>query len=106
MKEPKIVNLILESNDLTWKGYFEDMPDVCHLEDSGKSGYIVHHNPFVYFDIRTMIGVRIPLGWTTFSKILSNGTLPNYSFLYPYNIHDSHDSTVGDGDHWLSQICT
>jgi phospholipase C len=51
LKEQTIVNL-LQSKNLTWKGIFEDMPDVCHLKDSGKSGYIVHHNPFVYFDIR------------------------------------------------------
>lgn len=101
LKERTIVNL-LQSKNMTWKGYFEDMPDVCHLKDVGKSGYIAHHNPFVYFDIRNDDRCKntVPLG--NFYKDLVNGTLPNYSFVVPNNIHDSHDSTVADGDKWLS----
>jgi Phosphoesterase family len=101
LKEPTIVNL-LQSKNLTWKGYFEDMPDVCHLKDSGKSGYIVHHNPFVYFDIRNDDRCKNTVGLDNFYEDLSNNTLPNFSFVVPNNIHDSHDSTVADGDHWLS----
>jgi phospholipase C len=101
LKNPTIVNL-LQSKNLTWKGYFEDMPDVCHLKDSGKSGYIAHHNPFVYFDIRNDDRCKNTVGLDNFYKDLSNDTLPNYSFVVPNNIHDSHDSTVADGDKWLS----
>ena len=101
LKNPTIVNL-LQSKNLTWKGYFEDMPDVCHLKDSGKSGYIAHHNPFVYFDIRNDDRCKNTVGLDNFYKDLSNNTLPNYSFVVPNNIHDSHDSTVADGDKWLS----
>jgi len=101
LKNPTIVNL-LQSKNLTWKGYFEDMPDVCHLKDSGKSGYIVHHNPFVYFDIRNDARCKNTVGLDNFYKDLSDNTLPNYSFVVPNNIHDSHDSTVADGDKWLS----
>jgi hypothetical protein len=58
LKEHTIVNL-LQSKNLSWKGYFEDMPQVCDLKYSGGSGYIAHHNPFVYFDLRMMIVVGI-----------------------------------------------
>jgi phospholipase C len=101
LKEQTIVNL-LESKNLTWKGYFEDMPNICHLKDSGKSGYIVHHNPFVYFDIRNDDRCRNIVGFDEFLKDLSSGALPNFSFIVPNNIHDTHDSTVGAGDKWLS----
>ncbi len=101
LKEPTIVNL-LQSKNLTWKGYFEDMPDTCHLKDSGKSGYIVHHNPFVYFDIRNDDRCKNTVGLDNFYKDLSANSLPNYSYLVPNNIHNSHDSTVADGDKWLS----
>ena len=101
LKNPTIVNL-LQSKNLTWKGYFEDMPDACHLKDSGKSGYIAHHNPFVYFDIRNDDRCKNTVGLDNFYKDLSNDALPNYSFVVPNNIHDSHDSTVADGDKWLS----
>jgi len=101
LKEQTIVNL-LQAKSMTWKGYFEDMPNVCHLKDSGKSGYIVHHNPFVYFDIRNDDRCKNTVGLDEFYKDLSNNELPNYSFVVPNNIHDSHDSTVADGDKWLS----
>ena len=101
LKEPTIVNL-LESKNLTWKGYFEDMPEVCYLKDSGISGYLAHHNPFTYFDIRNDDRCKKTVGLDKFYEDLSNNKLPNYSFVVPNNIHNSHDSTVADGDRWLS----
>ena len=103
LKEQTIVNL-LQSKNLTWKGYFEDMPQVCHLKDSGGSGYIAHHNPFVYFDIRNNNSCKNTVGLDEFYKDLSNQTLPNYSFIVPNNIHNTHDSTVAQGDDWLSKF--
>lgn len=101
LKHQTIVNL-LQSNNMTWKGYFEDMPSSCYLKDAGKSGYIAHHNPFAYFDIRNDDRCKNTVPLDIFYKDLSNGTLPNFSFVVPNNIHDSHDSTVADGDKWLS----
>ena len=72
------------------------------FKDSGKSGYIAHHNPFVYFDIRNDDRCKNTVELDNFYKDLSNDTLPNYSFVVPNNIHDSHDSPVADGDKWLS----
>ncbi len=101
LKEHTIVNL-LQSKNLTWKGYFEDMPSSSYLKDSGKSGYIAHHNPFAYFDIRNDDRCKNKVGMDNFYNDLSGNSLPNYSFVVPNNIHDSHDSTVADGDKWLS----
>ncbi len=103
LKEHTIVNL-LQSKNLSWKGYFEDMPQVCHLKDSGGSGYIAHHNPFVYFDLRNDDSCKNTVGLDEFYKDLSNQTIPNYSFIVPNNIHNTHDSTVTEGDHWLSNF--
>jgi hypothetical protein len=100
LKEQTIVNL-LDKNNMTWKGYFEDMPSSCYLKDAGKSGYIAHHNPFAYFDIRNDDRCKNTVPLDIFYKDL-NATLPNFSFVVPNNIHDSHDSTVADGDKWLS----
>lgn len=103
LKEQTIVNL-LQTKNLSWKGYFEDMPQACHLKDSGRSGYIAHHNPFVYFDIRNDNSCRNTVGLDEFYKDLSNQTLPNYSLIVPNNIHNTHDSTVSEGDNWLSKF--
>lgn len=103
LKEQTIVNL-LQTKNLSWKGYFEDMPQACHLKDSGGSGYIAHHNPFVYFDLRNDDSCRNTVGLDEFYKDLSNQTLPNYSLIVPNNIHNTHDSTVSEGDNWLSKF--
>jgi Phosphoesterase family len=101
IKAETIVNL-LQSKNMTWKGYFEDIPSSCYLKDAGKSGYIAHHNPFAYFDIRKDDRCKNTVTLNTFYKDLSSGTLPNFSFVVPNNIHNTHDSTVADGDKWLS----
>lgn len=101
LTEQTIVNL-LQAKSMTWKGYFEDMPSSCYLKDAGKSGYIAHHNPFAYFDIRNDDRCKNTVTLDTFYKDLSSGTLPNFSFVVPNNIHNTHDSTVADGDKWLS----
>ncbi|TLX69364.1 MAG: hypothetical protein E6L03_00215 [Thaumarchaeota archaeon] len=93
LKEHTIVNL-LQSKNLSWKGYFEDMPQVCHLKDSGGSG----------FDLRNDDSCKNTVGLDEFYKDLSNQTIPNYSFIVPNNIHNTHDSTVTEGDHWLSNF--
>lgn len=103
LNEPTIVNL-LQSKNLTWKGYFEDMPTACDIRDSGKSGYIAHHDPFVYFDIRKDDRCKNIGGLDDFTKDLSNGNVPNYSFIVPNNVHNTHDSTVAEGDKWLSTL--
>src|SRR5574342_768071 len=103
LKERTIVNL-LQSKNLSWKGYFEDMPQVCHLKDSGGSGYIAHHNPFVYFDIRNDNSCKNTVGLDEFYIDLSNQTIPNYSLIVPNIIHNTHDSTVTEGDNWLSNF--
>jgi hypothetical protein len=103
LKEHTIVNL-LQTKNLSWKGYFEDMPQVCHLKDSGGSGYIAHHNPFVYFNLRNDNSCRNTVGLDEFYKDISNRMLPNYSFIVPNNIHNTHDSTVSEGDNWLSKF--
>ena len=49
----------------------------------------------------------VPMGTPqagNFETDLVNGTLPNYSFIAPNLIHDTHDSTVAAGDEYLSEL--
>lgn len=88
----------------TWKAYMESMPSACTLADA--SPYVVHHNPFVYYDdVRTSSRCKSDdVPYTQFSTDLkSTTTLPNYVWITPNVNDDMHNGTVQQGDTWLSQ---
>jgi len=88
----------------TWKAYAQSIPY------AGYTGwdvypYVQHHNPFAFFsDNRNGSGQQnniVP--FSQFSSDVSNGALPNFSFLVPDLKHDAHDcpdgsSNCADGD--------
>ncbi len=105
----------LESANLTWKGYMEDMgsnprreratcahppigaPDNTVEAEVGDQ-YAVRHNPFVYFhaiidgpscdrQVRNLSALA--------SDLKSVAATPNYLFIVPNLCHDAHDGTGG-----------
>lgn len=93
----------LEAAGLRWKGYFESMPKPCAASDSGD--YIVHHNPFIYFDgIRTdpaRCAAHV-LNYRALATDLASGATPNFALIVPNNCHNTHDCSVAKGDAWLA----
>jgi hypothetical protein len=99
----------------TWKNYEESMATNC-LEGEDNTNYDINHNPAAYYtDLGGPSGAPgspcqrfdVPLGTPqagNFESDLANGTLPNYSFIAPDLIHDTHDSTVATGDQYLSEM--
>jgi phospholipase C len=99
----------------TWKVYEESMAVNC-FEGEDSSNYDINHNPAAYFtDLGGPSGAAdspckrfdVPMGTPTsgnFATDLANGTLPNYSFIAPDLIHDTHNGTVRQGDEYLSQL--
>jgi len=82
---------------------------------SDTGNYLKHHDPFVYFsDVQnssTQASNIVPS--TQFAADLSNGNLPDYSFIVPDVNNDAHDCPVGmsacsdaqklvNADQWLS----
>jgi phospholipase C len=99
----------------TWKNYEESMASNC-FEGEDSSNYDINHNPAAYYtDLGGPSGAPdslcsrfdVPMGTPqagNFESDLRDGTLPNYSFLAPDLIHDTHDSTVAVGDSYLSEL--
>lgn len=99
----------------TWKNYEESMATNC-FEGEDSSNYDINHNPAAYYtDLGGPSGTPgslcarydVPMGSPqagNFESDLRNGTLPNYSFIAPDLIHDTHNSTVAVGDAYLSQL--
>jgi phosphatidylinositol-3-phosphatase len=99
------LNLVdaLEANNKTWKSYQEDVPGPCFL-GTGSAGYVVRHNPFMYFrDVRedtARCQHVVPL--SQFSADLQAGSLPDFAWVTPNVEHDMHDGSIAEGDQWLA----
>ena len=112
---------------MSWKGYMEGMPgsNICNNNGGSDGGtkYVAHHNPFVYFgnivNNSTRCSLVVPSspsggatscgGSITTSVISSlvtdlNGTAPNFSWVTPNTIDDSHDCSVQQANSWLSVV--
>jgi hypothetical protein len=108
----------LESAGVAWKSYQEDIDGTtCPLADTGS--YIVHHNPFVFFDDVTMVNspsaarcIAHVRPYTDLATDLSSGKVARYNYIVPNVCHDMHDDCnvvdggtpdpIAPGDKWLS----
>lgn len=100
----------LNAQELTWKGYMEDMATPCQhpaldtVDPTQKatvaSQYAVRHNPFMYFASITgspTCGQHV-VGLDALSTDLAAAsTTPNLSYITPNLCHDGHDSPCVDG---------
>ena len=95
----------LDAAGLTWMGYFEDMPSPCYLGD--ESGYVAHHNPFIYFDDIRTNATRCATHVVNYTALAGDlaaaRTTPTYALIVPNNCHNTHDCSIRTGDTWLSQ---
>jgi phosphatidylinositol-3-phosphatase len=79
----------------TWKSYAQSIPY------TGYTGwdhypYVKHHNPFAYFSDNvgsSQVNRIVP--FSQFATDISNGALPNFSFVVPDLNHDAHDCPAG-----------
>jgi phospholipase C len=98
----------LEASGISWKGYFESMPSPCFVGDSPDGLYAQKHNPFIYFDSVRIDPARcnkiVPLD--RLSADLSGDTLPSLIWIGPNLRSSTHDGTIAEGDHWLSDHLT
>jgi hypothetical protein len=86
----------------TWKSYAEDLPSVGYT--GGNTGnYAVRHNPLAYMtDVQnSSVQVQNLVPFTQFATDLTNGTLPDYSFIVPNLCNDAHNCSISTADTWL-----
>lgn len=98
----------LEAHHLTWKGYFEDIPepgsrayrwpDAAHPVPGKPPGlYAVKHNGFMNFkDVQSdpALAQKI-MGFDALARDLASGQVPNYAQIVPNQCNDMHGMPVG-----------
>jgi phosphatidylinositol-3-phosphatase len=97
-------NIVRQLNNAgkTWHVYAEGLPSVGYI-GSDRYPYSKHHNPMAYFeDVKNSTKVRNNI--VPFSELksdLTNGDLPNFSFVIPDELHDGHSGSLRTADQWL-----
>ncbi len=85
----------------SWRVYAESLPYDGYVGGSVYP-YVKDHNPFAYFsDVQSSQRyniVRLEQHWLS---DVAAGTLPQFSFIVPNQLHNAHDGTKAQCDTWL-----
>jgi hypothetical protein len=86
----------------TWKSYAESIPSTGYTGNDSYP-YSKRHNPFAYFIdvVNSSTQSNNLVSLSQFHSDLSNGQLPNFSFLVPNLLDDAHDGSLQLADAWL-----
>jgi hypothetical protein len=105
---------LLNHAGISWKTYQEDIsPGYVPLTDT--NNYLVHHNPFAYFDDVTgtnnpdyAYGIAHIRPYTELAADLANNTVARYNFITPDSYDDGHypeppgSNELSQIDNWLA----
>ncbi|KAK3297889.1 phosphoesterase family-domain-containing protein [Chaetomium fimeti] len=100
---------LLEDKDVTWGGYFEDMPGPGYMGNAsdGSTGtdgwdYVRKHNPFVTYDSVTNDGERLLKleSFDTFQRTFAAKQVPQFVFMTPNMMNDGHNTTLDFATKW------
>ncbi len=82
----------------TWKVYAQGLPSVGYT-GTDQGTYVKHHNPFAYFsDVVGTAQANNIVPETQLASDIAAGSLPNYLFIVPDNLHNGHDCPGGGTD--------
>lgn len=95
----------LSGADISWMGYFQDVPGTCYTGATA-GNYAKRHNPFIYYDdiARNRSLCSHLVGFGALDTALSSGHLPTFTWITPNVCNDTHNCGVGSGDAFLAHL--
>ena len=100
----------LQAAHVPWRAFMEGMPSACSTTDNSVSGgYVVRHDPFVYFpQITSSSECRNVVPASKLLRTLQSRRSPDFVFLSPSVCndggHDASCSTLIGADRYLQQL--
>lgn len=93
---------LLDTKDISWAEYQEDMPSVGY-QGSEWEEYVRKHNPLISYESVYKNSTRLDKikRFSDFENDLSNDTLPQWAFFTPNEDNDGHDTGLAHGAKWL-----
>jgi phosphatidylinositol-3-phosphatase len=95
----------LDAGGVPWRAYMEGMGSPCVTNDVGQ--YMVHHDPFVYYDTLNTDATRCSNHVVDFDQNFASDLATNqyrYMWITPNSCNDMHSCPVATGDAWLSRV--
>jgi hypothetical protein len=95
----------LDTRDISWKAYMEDLPHPCFTGASA-GGYAKKHDPFMYY--RGLVARRaecervVPLDQLSVDERAH--ALPDFIWITPNLCHDMHDCGLSTADRFLARL--
>ncbi|ANB14116.1 hypothetical protein AWJ20_5074 [Sugiyamaella lignohabitans] len=105
---------LLESKNITWAEYEEDMPYTGYQgyqylnQKTGANDYVRKHNPFIFYDSVALNPYRSAniKNLTEFNADLAAEALPQWIFITPNMTDDGHDSNIATAGAWSYNFLT
>ncbi|CAG8799035.1 27747_t:CDS:2, partial [Dentiscutata erythropus] len=93
---------LLESKNVSWKGYMEDFPENCFL-GANTSLYARKHNPFFSFTTITNNPTRCAkvVNGSRLDDDIANNQVPQVVYYTPNLIDDAHNTNVTFASSWF-----
>ncbi|KAK8086639.1 acid phosphatase [Apiospora phragmitis] len=102
---------LLDTQGISWGGYFEHMPGPGYLADfsldaNGTWDYVKKHNHFASFDSINKNGTRLARlrSFEAFKRDLAAGTVPQFVMMSPDMLNDGHNTTLAYATKWAHEF--
>ncbi|KAL2126887.1 hypothetical protein VTI74DRAFT_11656 [Chaetomium olivicolor] len=104
---------LLEAKNISWAGYFEDLPSPGYMgnysdspSSNGTWSYVRKHNPFVSYDSITMDGERLLRldSFDAFHRAFNTRSVPQFVFMSPNMWNDGHNSSLQTATVWSHEF--
>jgi hypothetical protein len=95
----------LDAAHIPWRAYMQSMGDPCQTQDVGR--YIVHHDPFVYYDSVRNDSARCQQHVVDFDQNFAADLASDqyrYMWITPNACYDMHDCAPNVSDAWLQTV--
>ncbi|MGH9492130.1 MAG: alkaline phosphatase family protein [Terriglobales bacterium] len=95
VREDNVVRRLMASGK-SWRSYAEDLPGVGYT-GGNRHPYVRRHNPLSFFSdvVENPAQRRNLVPFSQLANDLASGSLPNYAFVVPNNIHNLHSCPAG-----------
>jgi hypothetical protein len=94
----------LDRAGISWRAYFESIPEDVTAEYEEDLPYNRHYNPFVYAESHGPRELGLLTNFAGLRRDLARRSLPRFSWIAPNTEHDGHNAGLGAADRFAARL--